>query len=251
MRWPVSRTASTRRSIRRLITRPPRRPQDQRDAERAADGFQDQPLEVRSPARVAADEQPEAAGQQKRARADGAVRLLSACAPGRNLDPAVLCPRSLARPCAEIAGEPPQAGVGEQIHAVGVAVRAAPLLDHGDQLAHAARAVLLGEAAHLGLDGVASLAVDDPHRGPVDEGEQNQNRGAEERDVEKREPERGGPEKPTRPHGSNSLRRARCGSAARRSPCRSCRAAGSRGRRSRLSAGRSGSPRRAPAASCG
>ena len=158
--------------------------------------FENQVFEVRPPARVAPHQQAKAARQDEGAGADGAARRLAARAPGRNLHPAGLAlgPGRLARPGAEVAGEPPEAGIGEQIDAVRIAVGAAPLLDDGDQLANAARAVLFGEAAHLGLDGIGGLAVDDPHRGPVDEGKQHQDRGAEQDDVEEREPERRSPD---------------------------------------------------------
>ena len=250
MRWPVSRTASTRRSIRRLITSPPKRPRTNvmpsappRDSRirssKSARPRGSRPTSSRKPP-----------GRTKVAGADAAVRLLAARARRRNLHPAGFGAGCLAWPGAEIASELAQSGIGEEVDAVRITIGAASLPDNGDQLANAPRPVLLGEAAHLGLDGVAGLAVDDANSGPVDEGEQQQNRGAEEDDVEEREPERGGPEQPSDRHESNTRRRARCGSAGGRIPCRSCRAADSHGRRSRWSGGRIGSPRHAPAASC-
>ena len=226
MRWPVSRTASTRRSIRRLMTRPPRSPSTSvipsappRDSRirssKSARPRGSRPTSSRKPPR-----------QDEGAGADAAVRFLAARARRRNFHPAAFGAGGLARPGAEIAGELSQSGVGEEVDTVRIAIGTAPLPDDGDQLADAPRPVLLGKAAHLRLDGVAGLAVDDANSGPVNEGEQQQDRGAEENDIEQREPERGGPEEPSRPHECNTRRRARCGSAGGQNPCRSCRAAG-------------------------
>ncbi len=202
--------------------------QNQRNSERATESFQNQPFEVRTAAGVAADEQPEAARQHEGVGADGAVRLLAARTPGRDLHPTVFGPGSLARPGAEIAGERLERGIGEEVDAVRIAVGAAALLDDGDQAADAPRPVLLGKTANLGLDCIAGLAVDDPDRGPVDEREQHQDRGAEEADVEKRKPERGRPEQPS-PHlspQSGCAGRRRAMTEGKKLPCRPVRLPG-------------------------
>ena len=206
--------------------------QEQRDAERPAEGVADQPFEIRAPAAVAPDQQAELPGQDEDAGADAARALAAAAgAARRHVDPAALPRLRLARPGAEIAGERAEGGAGEEVDAVRVPVGAAPLLDDGDQPAHAARAVLLGQAADLGLDGGVGLPVDDPPRRPVDEREKHQDGGAEKADIEQGQPERRRPEQPMRGHGGCTRRLARCGSRGRRSPCRSSPGAGSHGRR--------------------
>jgi hypothetical protein len=145
--------------------------------------------EVAALQRVAPDEEVIAAGEIEGAAADDVGHAGGIVAPRqRDLQPAVLL-GGRRRPVGQVAGQRLIAGAGQQVDVLRHAARPAALVDHLHQAHQPLVAVLLGEAADLGLHRLVGLALEEAGGLPVDEAEQHAQGDAEQQQVEQRDAE--------------------------------------------------------------
>ena len=116
------------------------------------------------------------------------------------------------RPGLEIAGELVQQRIGDEIDRVVDTGRRSlrrgdALIDDLDETGEAVLAILLGEAADLGVDGFLGLGFDEIGGREIDEGKQRQHRGREQREIDRRETKGAGVDQPGQRNGYSALRR--------------------------------------------
>ena len=155
---------------------------------------------------VASDEKPEAALEPERLRADLVLgRNAMLVALDLEAEPAVL-EHGLGRPAVEVARKRGEIGPGQEIDAALLALAAAALGDHLLEPAQAARAVLLGEAADLRLDGVIGLGIDQAERAEVEKAEEDDDEHPEGCHVDEGAPEGRGAEEAAGSHVASTRR---------------------------------------------
>ena len=201
--------------------------QRRRPGERPADDL----AKLLALADVAADQHPEAARQPQHLDHGDVARALADIALVGDRDRADAGPlEDVGRHLADIAGQDAAVDVGDQVEARARLVAA--LLDGLEDRRDAAAAALFGEAANFGGDRRAELVVEEDVGGVGDVEDEGHREDREDRDVDGGKLERGCADDLTeRCHGSCIRRRAPYAAAARRSPCRSCRAAARYARR--------------------
>src|SRR5690242_18705959 len=114
------------------------------------------------------------------------------------------------RPSLEIAGELVQQRIGHEIDRVVDAARRAlcrrdALIDDLDETGETVLAVLLGEAADLGVDGLLGLGLDEIRGREIDESQERQHRRREQREIDRRKAKGAGVDEAG--HGYSAVRR--------------------------------------------
>ena len=133
---------------------------------------------------VAADDQPVAARQPEHiGEGEPVLDPSRRRTPIDELDRAEAVPQ-IGRHRAEIAGEPAAFAIGHEIEAV--AGRAAALGHRAHELLQSPCPILLGQPLELGVDGLAELLREQDRRVPIDIGDGDDGRGAEQRKIGQR-----------------------------------------------------------------
>src|SRR5262249_45900217 len=157
--------------------------------EAPAQRAQHQMLEPRRRARVASDQQMEAAGELEMPRL-GEIGLAAdrRAVAQLELDAAVGALFG-SRPAVEVADDRLEVRAGEEIDLAAWRIARHTLADGSGQALETAVAILLGQADDLGVDRLVHLAQEITGRRPVDEPEQQDHRAAEQGEIADREAE--------------------------------------------------------------
>ncbi len=207
-----------------------RKPQHDDERDRAARRGRDDLAHARTLFEVAADEQPEAAGELHHPHQSAVPRDLLVIEPAVDRLGPTAPVEHARRKRVDISGERLAGRRGHQIEARARAQRA--VLKRQDQLAQPADRVLLGQPGDFGVDRLGDLFGDEALGVEREIGEQGGGIEGENDEIDQRQPERRRADKLTeRRHGSCIRRRAQYAAAAARSPCRSWSATGRYARR--------------------